>query len=486
MQISDTMGLPEVSISQGKRYISIPLALFFIILLATLKISSLVISGFTLLLCIWALGGAKQAIQVLSLIVFIKFLNPALYKFSGEFGMLQWVAILLASLRLLLSASSKSFRAALPLLVFTSVALLLLIAQDIKQPLISIMKLLVFTYVVFSLLAGCGNLKRGHADELSTWLITLTATVVLVSLPTFVFPYIAYQRNGAGFQGILNHPQAFGPMMAPITSWLLAGVFFTAKSKLIKPIAIVILLLALMIATQARTSMVTVFLSLAATFLVIFFKKHDLGSIRIGRAIGLGLLAICVLVIVAASSKTFVDKLTGYVYKGDSKNIDQALSSRSGGVASQWQYFINHPFTGCGFGAYPSGEYPSGVVEVMGIPISAPTEKGFLPTAILEETGIFGGLAFLYALITLGKRVSKNGDIRWMAVFFACIFVNVGEMGIFSPGGFGLYYWLLIGLSIRIGSADFVIQAKPVSKLMEKPLEVKHPPVASLLLRGNL
>lgn len=84
----------------------------------------------------------------------------------------------------------------------------------------------------------------------------------------------------------------------------------------------------------------------------------------------------------------------------------------------------------------------------MGIPISAPVEKGFIPTSILEETGIFGALAFYAFIISLAAEAMRRKDPGWAGLFFGCLYINVGEAVIFSVGGIGLFYWLLIGIAI--------------------------------------
>ena len=90
----------------------------------------------------------------------------------------------------------------------------------------------------------------------------------------------------------------------------------------------------------------------------------------------------------------------------------------------------------------------------MGIPVSAPVEKGFLPTAILEEIGMLGTVLFLIFIAFLTNAVVEGSDIRWAGMYFGCLFVNVGEAVFFSVGGIGLLYWLLIGLSASAYKLD--------------------------------
>jgi hypothetical protein len=86
-----------------------------------------------------------------------------------------------------------------------------------------------------------------------------------------------------------------------------------------------------------------------------------------------------------------------------------------------------------------------------GIPLSAPVEKGFLPTAVLEETGIFGAVALLYVLWSLGKSAWRSPSLPLVAAFFTCLFVNFGEENLLSPSGIGFYLWTLIALAVRSG-----------------------------------
>jgi len=447
-----TMATATRLAAETPKYFSLKHVIGFTLLLALLKIGPAAISAVSALLCLWALTGRKQAIQALSLAVIIKHLNQSLYTYPGEFGVIAWLLLILAGLRIFLSASSRQLKLILPLLAFSTLVLLLMTVQDNRYPDVSAMKLFVFSYGAAALLVGYACVQDDEANELATWIFSLMATVVLLSLPTLAFPAIGYTQF-KGFHGILSHPQTFGPVLSPLVAWLLGGILFKKNSKLLAPAMATLGLVALIILSEARTAVVAVLLSLASTFIVIFFKRRRFAGFRVGRTLGLALAVVVALAIGMASSSGIRQTLTGFVFKHQTKNLnlDDALSSRSGGVASQWHNFLNKPITGYGFGVYASGEFPSGVVRVMGIPISASVEKGFLPTAILEEVGLPGTLAFLYFIVGVARRVIGNGDPAWIAVFFACLFVNIGEMMFFSLGGIGLYFWLFLGLSTRMG-----------------------------------
>ncbi len=337
------------------------------------------------------------------------------------------------------------------ILVFTMMVSVLFVVQPNNYPQVSTMKLFIFTYGSSSMILGFASLNNNDTNRIIIWLFSLLTSIVLLSLPTFAFPAIAYARNGTGFQGIMSHPQTFGPMLTPIVSWIISGIFISKNGKIIKSLIISFILLTLMILSEARTGIVAVALSISTTFIIVIIKSKYFLHFRMDRFIVISILTALVVSVCIVSSPDLRSRLTGFVFKHQSKNIEQALSSRSGGVESQWNFFLDKPLFGHGFGV-PAGGEAFKIVKVMGVPISAPIEKGFLPTAVLEEVGLMGSVALLYFILSMAARISKSGDPRWLAVFFACIFVNVGEMVFFSLGGIGLYFWLWIGLSTKAGN----------------------------------
>jgi len=150
--------------------------------------------------------------------------------------------------------------------------------------------------------------------------------------------------------------------------------------------------------------------------------------------------------------------LTDYAFKGSKGEVNSLggafYESRGSGVLSEWQNFVNRPLTGNGFGVYPDGHFSSGVQYFAGIPISAPVEKGFLPTAVLEEDGIPGALALVVMILLLGREAWRHPDLRWRALFCACLGINIGECVLLAPGGIGMIDWLLIGLAVSAHRAD--------------------------------
>jgi hypothetical protein len=183
------------------------------------------------------------------------------------------------------------------------------------------------------------------------------------------------------------------------------------------------------------------------------FSRRDARQARLGRPILiLSVVGALMLVLAVTTGKVSAIAME-YAFKGTEKeNRDLGgafYASRGGGVVTQWRNFLQQPLVGNGFGVYADGKFPSGVVEFAGIPISAPIEKGFLPTAILEEGGILGGAAMAFLILWLSRHAWRNADLRWRAMYVACLGMNIGECVFLAPGGIGMFDWLLLGLALN-------------------------------------
>lgn len=400
------------------------------------------------LLIIYSLVGRVEAIRALSLIVISKSLNPAIYSFSPETAALSWFALLVVSIRFIVPLKDKKqLSDILPLGLFFIFVLILTVLYSVRQD-ISLFKLFAFSIESASIIIGFRSLTINERNSLISWFGAIILVVALLSIPTLYFPNIAYNRNGLGFQGILGHPQLFGALLAPYSCWLLAGVLFKRASSRYLLLTMFMIFVAFIYMSQTRTSGVAIILTVLTLLLISYLKGKSLRVMAGFKVMSVLVTLVLLVISLAMVFPSIENKFSRYIYKRDSVTIDQALSSRSGGIQSQWENFLSRPWVGYGFGVYPSGVFPEGITYYEGIPISAPVEKGFLPTALLEETGVFGGIVFLIFLVHLVRMSLDSRDIQLVAVCLACVYVNVGELVIFSPGGIGLFYWLLIGLTI--------------------------------------
>jgi hypothetical protein len=426
--------------------ISAKLAFIFILLFIVLSLHEKLLTATFALLVIYAGSSNENAIKSLALAAVIKYLNPAIYAFPAELGVLGWAVFATATTRLFFTSLNKISNS-IPLLLFSlSTAILSVFIS--KHLAISLLKLVGFTLGAASIIQGASSLNIEQHIRIKKWLFNLIIAVVILSMPTLLYQNIAYNRNGVGFQGILNHPQTFGPILVPLAMWFLTAFFFKKNEKVFFNLAISILLISLMMISQARTSIATVLLSLTTLFFIQLFTKGNIKNYSFSKSIKTIVASFFGLGLAVVSVPAIQNSIYNFIFKRSSSNIDQALSSRAGGISSQWKYFLDSPLAGNGFGVYAWGGVPEGVTFFMGIPISAPVEKGFLPTAILEEVGIIGTFFFIYFLYRLFKLASSSNDLRLIGIFLSSVYINIGEMVFFSVGGLGIFYWTLIGLAI--------------------------------------
>lgn len=401
------------------------------------------------LLTLWAMMGRQQAVQALSLSAIVVLLNPGLFPEQTYASMLKWCVVFVATGRIHLDAVAKGRRTPMSVLwlaVFTGIAGLssLMVSYDFA---VSAFKLGAFFLTSSAILVafhGAPSLR----EYWPSWLLTLLLVVLASSAPLY-FLSVGYFRNGVGFQGILNQPQAFGVFLAPplalaLSLWIgnggrlgLAGL---AAGGCFMGI----------VASGARTALVALGLAFAATMLIALLRRRDwLDSLSM---LWRRWAALAVVVVAGAFLMLKIgeisEKAQVFLAKGDqSVNLEGGFQEARGQLIERsWANFLDHPILGIGFGV--ASERDDFKVErhpVLGIPVGTSIEKGFMPTAVLEENGILGGVAMLIVLFSLILPVVARGQMLHSWMLWTCLFINIGEMTFFSIGGLGLYVWLVMG-----------------------------------------
>jgi hypothetical protein len=112
-------------------------------------------------------------------------------------------------------------------------------------------------------------------------------------------------------------------------------------------------------------------------------------------------------------------------------------------IQNSWEAFLASPIFGEGFGVEKSAKF----VESAGL-FTAPSEKCFIPTAILHELGIIGAAAFIYLLFSVTIWSWRYRYINFIFLLYAFILVNFGEYIFFSIGGAGCLGWLILTSSL--------------------------------------
>jgi hypothetical protein len=173
------------------------------------------------------------------------------------------------------------------------------------------------------------------------------------------------------------------------------------------------------------------------------------------RVLGLVVLLSFGLLIIELATGGVLSGVSHFALKGGHSSVGEAFeASRGGLVSSELHNFTTSPWIGHGFGVFAEGVATPDVKMFLGIPVSAPVEKGVLPTAVLEETGLLGFVCFAYLIYTLVRGVWRRASHAVVAMLIACLFVNLGEAILLSPGGMGLHIWLLMGWCLRTGQLE--------------------------------
>lgn len=425
------------------------LVALFVVVLALATWSPLMVDALLGALVLWALRGRAASLQALELATVVKYMNPALVTYDTVSSALLWLVVFVAAARVWAAADGRAWRDLAPVASFLAVgAVLSMIASPAVE--ISIMKLVTFGLVVTTLVLGVGALDDDARARLQTWLTSLAITVAGCSAASVARPEIAYLVNGTGLQGVLNHPQGLGAFLAPVAALLLAQLVLLQRRARIPLLTAAGLVWAVMVLTEARTAVVAATCGVVAALLLrLHWGRTTPAQASTGRVLATIGLAALGLVVAGVATDAVGGAVNRFLLKhSGAENLGAAFhQSRGAGIESQWQNFVAAPLTGHGFGVYADGNFPSGVTRLWGVPISAPVEKGFVPAAVLEETGILGGCAFAWIVWSLWRRTSRTLDPARMALLVGALAVNLGEALMLAPGGLGLHIWLVLALA---------------------------------------
>jgi len=433
---------------------------FFLLgLLALIKIIPPI--GPVVLGCValYALRGAKESVQALTLLAFFLILDKAIVPINVS--ALRWVILFAAFGRMMADSFAQGAptpRFFKPLLLFTGVIVILAWTTSVI-PSISIFKALSFAIGVGTIMAGFYRTPHLRLYWMS-WFLTLAVFILLTSMILYIFG-LGYGLRAEGFQGILNHPQTYGAILAPFAAFATGLFFFQGnRSRLIMLVAGLSWIGVYL--SLSRTSFLAILLALIVAVLVSLFARQGWQqSIQRALAQGSTIAIIGVfLVVTVAQWSSIQEGLTAFLLKDDAVQetegnaiIASLEDSRGNLVERSMRNFHRAPLTGIGFGiptyAASNPEYfEVNVVQTgfMGIPIGASVEKGFMPSAVLEETGIIGACLVLLMLFMLALPILQRGTITLFWTLMTCVLINGGEMIFFSMGGNGLFLWLLMSL----------------------------------------
>jgi hypothetical protein len=366
----------------------------------------------------------------------VSLLNPGLFvSFPGLFAVKMVIILftLLSSFRLFIKGNCRLNSATMSLGIFCFIAIISAIFSSTFM--IAFLKAALFAVGSMSImtLADAGYIR----ERFYTWLYLSLASIVIFSIPTF-FLDVGYLRNGVGFQGILNHPQAFGLVNSIISVWSFGIIINETRHRYFSYTAIFVLPIALLflLSSEARIGILTFSICASAMLIMKMIKTNNT----------YGKLFIIIAIFVAMVGMfTFQQEIWEILLKrreGPNNLLELYWESRGFIIQHSLLNFQNSPIIGIGFGV-PSDISNAEITYALGLPVSLPVEKGLFITALLEETGILGFLSFCIVMLLI--FVKSRGIGRWLVI--TVFLLNLTETTLFSLSGFGLIGWLIIAAS---------------------------------------
>lgn len=454
-EYSDVWNLQEQSnlllVSKKSQFVIVALGLFLPLLLRLVSIPTANLSFF--LLAAYATTGRAPAIQALGMTWLFTMISPGIAP-PATLGSVGRYAVFIGAFIAVFVRSgilSGQLKASKTVLSTVGLGAFFVIHSLLISPIpdVSILKALSWLMVTATLFSAWTGLIQEEREKLFYQLYLGLVAVMAISIPLFVLP-LGYLRNGSGFQGILNHPQAFGPTMA-ILGVIAASKLFAEKRPSWQYLGVFGGSLAFILASEARTAGLSLIIGLCLAVVSVPLLSGQrirtvLPGLRSKRVWGIAGIVLYFGVIFAPQIS---DKFNYYISKSDRagsvENILEAYDMSRGGLIDRLVANINaNPLTGIGFGI--GSESDLMVIErdpVLGLPLSAPVEKGVLPLVIVEELGIPGAFLVFVWLFWILRKAALSG-VTGVALIGTALFINMGESIFFSPGGLGLL--ILIGV----------------------------------------
>ena len=421
---------------------------------------------FFLGLAIHAARGSKQTIEAFTFLMLTIIGHSELMPTNA--GLFRWVVLFSGLLRLLWdSTQDRGLRS--PVVYAIAVATLAWIPINLVgsfMPTLSVLKVVAFGVGGFTIF-GCFERTAHLRHHWQLWFIAFAIVIVIGSLVVLPTDF-GYERTVRGYQGILRHPQMLGPVAAVLAAWF-SGLLATGRGapRLLLPLAAAAYMLLLL--SAARTGLLAGLGGFAlATLFGILLRGQRLISPAYLMSPGAVLTLLLALAYLVGFSNQAEAFFTDFVNKGQEAESATELFEQARGSRMQLSLdnFASSPFIGVGFGT-PSDVDRSledrSVDRVGGVVVSASSEKGFMPTAVLEETGLLGAALVLVMLSLIFLPIHAHGSFETIWMAWAALLMNVGAAVLFSLGGLGFFLWMMLGFCYNQSGFDLMREQRRVA-----------------------
>src|SRR5690606_34901275 len=180
----------------------------------------------------YALMGRPHLIRALAMSWLFTMLSPGIAPEASIASIGRYLVLFSAAFSAFIHSSMMSRQPRLHTFTFATILLgMFLIGHSfLFSPVmdVSVLKALSWTLAMATLISAWTGLSPLERHQVERQIFQGLALILLLSLPLTVAP-LGYLRNGSGFQGILNHPQAFGPTMGLLGAWAAARMLGERK-----------------------------------------------------------------------------------------------------------------------------------------------------------------------------------------------------------------------------------------------------------------
>jgi hypothetical protein len=424
----------------------------FVVVATVLPEAGTVLLGLTAL---HALRGTRQTVEALFVLALAIMFNKALAPI--DISLMRWVVLAGAGARTLWDTVIDDEPLPAAFWWLTSLVSTMAVFAYVASwlPTVSL-----FKSISFYLGAGTAVVALYRTRHLAAYwqscLLSMAVFVILGSVPLYFLPY-GFARNSVGFQGLLTHPQTYGPISAVLTAYVTGLVLYGRRTSWV--------LVTAMLAgwagvfySQSRTGMLALVLAGLIAVGYGWIRRewqHRLPRLVSGPGVVMAVITVCTIAVFYGPN--LIQSGTAFLIKDEgTQGVADALEASRGGLTERsMANFREAPLTGIGLGVPSDLSRTTIEYGPFNLPIGASIEKGFTPTAVLEEIGVVGAallLIFLGALLmpVLGRW--GNIPLAWMV--FTVLLINMGEAIIFAIGGNGLFFWLIMALGFACTRPD--------------------------------
>lgn len=330
--------------------------------------------------------------------------------------------------------------------------------------LIALVKLANFFAIVTGILLG-GSILAARRTDPGEWVVTLimlTAAIGWISIALGQHHnMIRIGFSSQHFTGAFFHPNSHASYGSLFISFLLAVFAYSRYRHRWLMIPLLAMWLLFMVWSKSRTSFIASTAGL--TVLLVFggstarltgwIRRSNLSRVQILTALVAAMTCFVItdLALGGRISNTiirFINKQTGDDNTDQFLDANAILLSRSGLMQYSMANFRASPIYGIGFQVAKTEDFARNATL-----FTAPAEKGFLPTAVLEEGGILGATFFvLWMSILAGTFIVRRNvpALMMLTTFFSS---SLTEVTLFSPGGTGAFGWMMVAAASAFGDA---------------------------------